>query len=178
MQMGGVSVTINGIAAPLYYVSSGQLNVQIPFETPAGTVVLKVNNNGLSASTSFTVAAAAPGIFTDANGAPVPSTTGSRSKSQLLTLYITGYGAVTPAVPTGAGPAASTPVASLPKPQQNVTVTVGGVAASSSAVVPWGYVGVMQINYQVPATAPLGAQPVVVTVGGIASTPATLTVTP
>jgi uncharacterized protein (TIGR03437 family) len=178
MQMGGVSVTINGIAAPLYYVSSGQLNVQIPNETPAGSVVLKVNNNGLSASTTFTVAAAAPGIFTDANGAPVPSTTGSRSKSQLLTLYITGYGAVTPAVPTGAGPAASTPIASLPKPQQNVTVTVGGVAASSSAVVPWGYVGVMQINYQVPATAPLGAQPVVVTVGGIASAPATLTVTP
>jgi uncharacterized protein (TIGR03437 family) len=178
LQMGGVSVTINGVTAPLYYVSSGQLNVQIPYETPATSVVLKVNNNGLSASTSFIVAAAAPGIFTDANGAPVPSTTGSRSKGQMLTLYITGYGAVTPALPSGAGPAAGTPVASLPQPLQKVTVTVGNVAASFSAVVPWGYVGVMQINYQVPATAPLGAQPVVVTVGGIASAPATLTVTP
>jgi uncharacterized protein (TIGR03437 family) len=178
MQMGGVSVTINGIAAPLYYISPGQLNVQLPYETPATSVVLKVNNNGLSASTSFTVAAAAPGIFTDASGAPVPSTSGSRSKSQILTLYITGYGAVTPTLSSGAGPAAGTPLANLPQPQQKVAVTVGGVAASFSAVVPWGYVGVMQINYQLPATTPLGAQPVVVSVGGIVSAPATLTVTP
>ena len=177
VQIAGVSVTVNGIAAPLYYVSPGQLNVQIPYETAANaTAVLKVNNNGHSVSVSFVVAAAAPGIFTDANGAPVPSTSGSRSQHPTLLLYLTGYGAVTPALATGTGPAAGS--ANLPQPQQKVTVTVGGVAASFLAGVPVGYVGVMQINYQLPANAPLGPQPLVVTVGGIASAPATLLVTP
>jgi len=35
----------------------------------------------------------------------------------------------------------------------------------------------LQVNYTIPADAPMGAQPVAVSVGGIASVPATLTVT-
>ncbi|PWT99958.1 MAG: hypothetical protein C5B51_26120 [Terriglobia bacterium] len=177
LQIAGVSVTINGMPAPLYYISQGQLNVQIPYETAAGPATLKVNNNGLSASTAFTVAAAAPGIFTDAKGAPVPST--SAGRNQLATLYITGFGPVTPPLATGVGPAVGTPVGQLPQPQQKVAMTIGGVSVQNLATaVPWGYVGVLQINYQVPAGAPLGAQPVIVSVGGISSAPATLTVTP
>ena len=45
-----------------------------------------------------------------------------------------------------------------------------------TGVIP-GSVGVTQINYVVPANAPLGTQPVVVTIGGVASPPANLTVT-
>jgi uncharacterized protein (TIGR03437 family) len=178
LQMLGVSVTINGVPAPLYYVSPGELNVQIPYETPVNTsVVLAVNNNGRTTAGSFTAAAAAPGIFTDPNNAPVPYV--SAARGQAITLYLTGFGAVTPAISTGAGPKAGTPLASLPHPQQKIAVTVGGVPAPSvSGVIPWGYVGVMQVTYQVPGTAPLGAQAVVVTIGGVSSAPATLTVTP
>jgi uncharacterized protein (TIGR03437 family) len=43
--------------------------------------------------------------------------------------------------------------------------------------IPSGLVGVTQINYEVPADAPLGPQPVVVTVGGVASQTIQLTVT-
>ena len=177
MQIAGVTVTINGVVAPLFYVSSGQLNVQVPYETPVKTsVVLKVTNNGQSASTTFVVVAAAPGIFVSAQGAPVPYT--AAAQGQVITLYLTGAGAVLPAVADGAAPAAGTPVASLPMPQQAVTVSVGGVNAPVQFVgIPVGLVGVLQINYQVPASAPLGAQPVVVTIGGIASNTATLTVT-
>ena len=42
---------------------------------------------------------------------------------------------------------------------------------------PSGFVGVTQINFQVPANAPLGKQDVVVTVGGVASNAVSVTVT-
>ena len=177
-QQNGVSATVNGVNAPLYYVSPSQLNIQIPYETAVNAnAVLIVTNNGQTTTASFRVAAAAPGIFVNAAGAPVPNTSGAHG--QTVSLYITGDGAVTPALATGTAPAPGTPVGSLPKPQQTVSVTVGGVAAPIDFIgIPVGLVGVTQINYTVPAQAPTGAQPVVVTVGGVASQAATLTVTP
>jgi len=174
--MASVSAAVNGVAAPLYYISPGQLNIQIPCETALNaTAQLTVRNNGQSATTTFRVVAAAPGIFVDSSGAPVPDT--SAARGSLATLFITGEGALVPALATGATPSSSTPVGSLPKPSETVTLTVGGVTAPIEFIgVPWGLVGVTQINYQVPSTAPAGAQPVVVTVGGVASPAATLTV--
>lgn len=174
--MATVAATVNGVAAPLYYISPGQLNIQLPFEiTPNSTAVLNINNNGQTTSQSFTVAAAAPGILSGQNGAPVPNA--SAAPGQIITLYITGAGALSPQVATGAAPAAGTPVSQLPQPTQSVSVTIGGVQAPIEFVgVPSGLVGVVQINYQVPSGIASGAQPVVVTVGGVASPPATLTI--
>jgi uncharacterized protein (TIGR03437 family) len=173
----GVAVLVNGIAAPLYYVAPGQLNVQIPYEATANsTSVLSVNNNGQVTTQSFQVAAAAPGIFTDSAGALVPTATAA--VGQEIAFYITGAGAVLPAIPDGAAPAASTGLANLPMPVQPTTVTIGGTAATIDfRGIPWGLVGVMQINVQVPNGISTGAQPVVVTVGGVASAPATITIT-
>lgn len=175
--MASVSATVNGVAAPLYYISPGQLNIQLPFETaPNSTAVLYVNNNGQTTSQSFAVAAAAPGIFTDQNGAPIPSA--SAARGQIITLYLTGAGALAPPVATGAAVPAGTAAADLPQPAQSVSLTVGGVPATIEFVgAPTGTVGVIQINYQVPGGIAPGAEPVVVTVGGIASAPATLNVT-
>jgi uncharacterized protein (TIGR03437 family) len=177
VQVSGVSVTIGTVNAPLYYVSPGQFNVQIPYETPVNRPsVLTVNNNGRTATTTLTVASAAPGVFTGANGAVVPVATVARGG--VVTLYLTGAGAVAPAIATGAAPAAGTSVAQLPAPVQLTAVSIGGVAATIDfAGIPTALVGVMQINLHVPANAPLGAQPLVVTVGGIASAPANITVT-
>jgi uncharacterized protein (TIGR03437 family) len=178
VQLGGVSVMINGVPAPLWYVSSAQLNIQIPYETPINTsVTLTVTNNSQSASTSFIAAAAAPGIFIDTQGDPVPFSSGA--PGQTLTMYVTGVGAVSPGVIDGAAPAAGTPLNLLPQPAQETSVTIGGVNAPIEFIgIPWGLVGVLQINYQVPAGAPIGPQPVVFTVGNLASNVATLTVTP
>ncbi len=175
--MATVAVTVNGVAAPLYYVSSGQLNVQLPYETATNTTAfLNINNNGQTTSQTFNVAPTAPGIFTDQNGAPVPNTSAARGEE--IILYITGAGALTPQVATGDAPAAGTAVSSLPAPTQNVSVTVGGAQAKVDFVgVTPGLVGVVQINYEVPAGIPTGAQQVVVTVGSASSPPATLTVT-
>ncbi len=173
----GVAALINGVAAPLYYVSPGQLNIQVPYETPAGgAAVLSINNNGQLASQSFLVAAAAPGIFTDQNGLVVP--TGSAARGEEIAIYLTGAGAVSPEVSTGAAPSLSAAIADLPKPAQTTTVTVGGVQATLDFVgIPSGLVGVTQINLVVPNGITLGTQPLVVTVGGVSSATAKLSIT-
>jgi uncharacterized protein (TIGR03437 family) len=160
--LAGVSAAINGVAAPLYYVSANQLNIEIPYEIGAGPAVLRIDNNGQSASTTFAVSSAAPGIFTNAAAAPVPHTTAARG--QVVTLYLTGAGAVTGG--------------SLPRPAQTTAVTVGGLPAPIQFIgIPAGLAGVVQINYQVPGGIGLGMQPVVVTVGGVSSAAAQLNVT-
>jgi len=173
----GVAVLVNGIAAPLYYVSPTQLNVQIPYETTAGTsATLSINNNGNVTTQSFPVASVAPGIFTTSTGALVP--TASAASGQEVAFYITGTGIVFPAIADGAAPSSSTPLSELPKPYEPTRVTIGGVQAVIDFIgIPEGLVGVTQINVQVPSGIPAGGQPVVVTVGGVASAPATITIT-
>jgi uncharacterized protein (TIGR03437 family) len=147
--LAGVTASVNGIAAPLYYVSPGQINLQIPDSIAPGAAVVTINNNGQTASASMTVAVAAPGIF----AAAMPS---SAKRGDVLTLYLTGAG----------------------ENLQSLTVTVGGIPASLSyAGIPPGLVGVVQVNYQVPAQAAQGAQPVVVTVSGVASPAVNLNIT-
>ena len=177
ISLAGVDVSVNGVAAPLYYVSPGQLNVQVPYEASVnGTATLQINNNGQATSQTFVVAAAAPGIFTDQTGAIVPD--GTAIRGQTTTLYMTGTGSMTPPIPTGASPAAGTPIANLPQPEQTTTLTIGGVPAAIDFIgVPAGLVGVTQINFQVPNGVGIGAQSVVVTVGGLSSAPAKLSVT-
>jgi uncharacterized protein (TIGR03437 family) len=170
-------VLVNGIAAPLYYVSQTQLNVQIPYETtPGTTAILSVNNNGQVTTQSFQVAGVAPGIFTTPTGALVP--TPSAALGQEIAFFITGTGAVSPAIATGAAPSASTPLADLPQPQQKTVVTIGGATATIDFIgIPAGLVGVTQINVQIPNGIGAGPQPVVVTVGGVPSAAATVTIT-
>jgi len=169
--------TSSGIVpAPLYYVSPGQVNIQIPYEAPSGQVTLTVGNPYQNASYTLNIASAAPGIFLSNGFVSAPFS--SASRNQATTLFITGEGKVQPALATGTSPASGTPLTRLPQPQLPVTVTVAGEQANIMFKgIPSGLVGVTQINYQVPADAPLGVQKVVVTVGGVASPPANLTIT-
>ena len=176
LQLLGVSVTVNTIPAPLYYVSPGQINIQVPYEVAPGVATIIVTNNGQQSSTSMNISAAAPGIFTDANGSLVPAN--SAARGQVISLYLTGAGAVSPAVATGAAPAAGTPVANLPVPLQSAEVTVGGIHADIQFIgIPIGLAGITQINFQIPPGTPAGLEPVVVKIGGVASRSATLLVT-
>jgi uncharacterized protein (TIGR03437 family) len=102
----------------------------------------------------------------------------SAGRGQITTLFITGDGQVSPALATGTTPASGTPLSRLPKSLLPVTLTVAGQNATIDFIgIPSGLVGVTQINYTVPANAPVGVQQVVVTVGTVASPPANLTVT-
>jgi uncharacterized protein (TIGR03437 family) len=174
--MGGFSATVNGVSAPVYYVSPTFVTIQIPYEAPSGTpVTLTVNRDGQVASQAFNVTAAAPGIFVS-NGSPIPNA--SAAPGQTVSLYMNGIGALSPAISTGGAPATATALANLPKPLQTTTVSVGSLPARIDFIgEPWGLAGVTLINYQIPPSAPLGPQQVIVTTGGIASAPATVTVT-
>ena len=176
LNMLGVTVTVNGVAAPLYYVSPTQINVQIPYETGLGTAVLGVNNNGKVTSFQFPVSMAAPGTWAAGDGSLIPSATGQPGET--LVAFITGAGENTPLIVTGAEPYSGTALALLPQPILPVTVTVGGLPASLAFVgSPIETAGITQINFTIPAAVPAGPQPVVVNVGGVASLPVTLNVT-
>jgi uncharacterized protein (TIGR03437 family) len=173
LTLDGVSATVNGLAAPLWFVSPGQINLQIPYETALGGALVVVNNNGQVSSYAIQVTATAPGIFNN-SGAITPVAAANRGSS--VSLYLTGDGELTPMLDTGAPPPANTPVAQLPKPRATVKVTVGGVPADVTFIGnPW-LVGITQVNFNVPANTPTGAQPVVVTAGGVSSVAQTLTV--
>ncbi|MCC6364859.1 MAG: S8 family serine peptidase [Bryobacterales bacterium] len=175
--LAGFEATVNGVAAPLYYVSPGQVNVQIPYETQPGQATLVIGNPYENVSTTFTVVAAAPGIFLFPDGSVNPSRSGSRG--QIVTMFITGEGQVRPSLATGETPSPLTSLSRLPRPVLPVTVTVGGVAAAFQFVgIPPGLVGVTQINFVVPLTAPLGRQQVVAQVGNVSSPPANFMVNP
>ncbi len=177
LSLAGVSVTVNGVTAPLFSVSPGQINLQIPYETSPGLAVVAMNNNGRIAWQEVPVAIAAPGIFANQNRFLVPVSTASAGDT--LALYMTGEGDVTPTLATGDGPLPGTAIGLLPRPRLPVSVTVGGAQATVvfRGQVP-GSAGVGQVNFIVPAGASPGVQPVVVTVGGYSSQPVNISVSP
>jgi uncharacterized protein (TIGR03437 family) len=169
---GGVSATVNGIAAPLLYVSSNQVQLQVPYEVGAGPAVLGINNNGQIAGFPIQIAPAAPAVFADANGGLSPNATVKAGSA--TSLYVTGAGEVSPMLPTGWSPTSSS---DIPQPVLPLSVTVGGVPAFLEYVGnSRGLVGTIQVNFKVPASVPAGPQPVVVTVNGVSSRPVTVTV--
>ena len=185
LTIAGVSATVNGFSAPLYYVSPGQINLQVPYEAGAGLAVLAIDNNGQIASIPFTVAPSAPGVlaaaYDNSTGAPVAAA--QAGGSEVLLLFVTGEGDVTPTLGTGATPSSTiTNTAILPHSRLPLSLTVGGVAVTSPndllfAGIPSGLAGATQIDFHVPAGVPPGSQSVVVTVGGVSAPPVVLNVT-
>lgn len=165
----------NGISAPLYYVSPGQIDLQVPCETGAGTAVLAINNNGQIATFSFPVAATAPGLFRSAVDNSMGQVVSSAQPGQVLLLFLTGEGDVTPTLATGATPAVNFDPTKYPQPRLPVSVTVGGVPAQVLfSGIPSGLVAETQIDFIVPSNALLGPQQVIVSVGNVSSPPIAL----
>jgi uncharacterized protein (TIGR03437 family) len=74
-------------------------------------------------------------------------------------------------------PPSGTAMSDLPNPSQPVTVTVGGVQATTTFVgITHGLVGETEVSFTIPAGLAAGPQAVVVTVGNVASPPANLNV--
>jgi uncharacterized protein (TIGR03437 family) len=175
--IGGVSATVNGVPAPIYYVLNSQIVIQVPYETPSGTALLAVNENGRVATYFFDVYPSIPGIFVDSNNQLVPTGTAKRGSS--LAFFISGEGDVTGGLATGSAPSTSIPVSQLPAPRGQFSMTVGGVSVTPLFVgIPYGLVGVTQVNFTVPANAPTGLQNVIVNVGGYKSVAAKINITP
>lgn len=183
--LGGVSVTVGGIAAPLFAVANlngtEQINVQIPWEIAGQSSVPVVVNNGLiSALVNVPVLQTQPGVFL-VNGtaaalhgvglAPITAASPA-AKGEIVVLYATGLGAVSPPVLSGA-PAPFSPLSYT----ATASVTVGGMPATVqfSGLTP-GLVALDQLNVQLPTNLPSGNADVVVTVNGVAGKAAPLPV--
>jgi uncharacterized protein (TIGR03437 family) len=167
----GVTAAVNGIAAPIVYVSPTQVNIQIPYEAGAGPAVLGINDNGQIAGFQFPISASAPGIFADASGNLSPTPTVAQGGT--TSLLMVGAGEVTNLIRTGYAPTS----AGTYKPLLPVSVTVGGAPAfiQSISLAPNQF-GVTQVRFTLPISVAPGVQPVVVTVGGVASPPVNVTV--
>jgi uncharacterized protein (TIGR03437 family) len=132
-----------------------------------------VKSDGQSASVTFTVQAAAPGIFVDyQDGNVLP--TESTPAGSTIAIYLTGTGQVTPAEATGILPASGT----TPLPTLPVALTMGGIVVTPVYIgIPSWSAGVLQINFTVPAALAAGSQQIIVKIGGVSSKAALLTVT-
>lgn len=169
------SVTACGKSLPLYSVFPNQINAQIPLECTAGTVTATVNAGGQTSTQTFTVAPAAPGIFTvnasgsgdgvitHANGTLV-SSTNPAAAGETVVIYATGLGPTSPAFATGAA-ANLANNATMP-----ITVTIGGQSATVMyAGLTQGLVALYQVNAVVPVGL-TGSQQVVITAAGANNT--------
>jgi uncharacterized protein (TIGR03437 family) len=176
LSMQTVSVTVNGVAAPLLDTLTNQLNIQIPYETTAGLGVLGVNNNGQIASYPILIAPAAPGqwpYFLTGSG----KLTTTAKLNDILVTFITGEGETTPALANGTPPVSGTATSKLPTPKLPLSVTVGGVPAQVLfGGIPTGVAGVTQVNFKIPQSVPAGLQNVVVSVGGVPSNPVAIVI--
>ena len=181
----GVRVTVDGIDAPLFYASPTQVNFQIPFEVTSSTATLTLtrSDDGAKQSVQLPMKPAHPGIYTasgDGKGAPIAvhASTGlvtaasPASRGEWLVLYANGLGPVNPSVASGAAPSG------ISVTVNPVSVSVGGIDAEVyyAGLAP-GYVGLYQINFRVPPTAPAGAAiPLTLTVAGGQSNNAMLSI--
>ncbi len=186
--LGGSQVLVDGIAAPLIYVSPVQINFQVPFEAPMsgdGTVAV-ISNGTSSAAQTVSLAEYAPGIFTyapDASSvAPVivhadntlVTPASPAVANEVLIIYTTGIGHFDHPPATGS-PASSSPLA---KAMELPTVTLGGIPAQVQfAGLTPGFVGLVQINVQLPASLPaVHSLPLVVAYGSASSQTVNLSV--
>ncbi len=187
LNLNGATVQFDGVSAPILYSSASQVNLQVPWEVrgKASTSVTVTANSVTSAPQAISVGAADPGIFS--LGAPqggqgaivspagiVVDANSPAHAGDYVEIYCTGLGAVSNTPETGAVASAS-PSSNL---IGNPTVTIGGVpAAVSFAGLAPGYIGLYQVNVQVPQGVAAGdAVPVMLSAGAIASNTVTISV--
>ncbi len=164
-------VLFDGIAAPLLYLSPGQINAIVPYEAAgrSSTQVAVVADGRHSNAFPIPVVAAAPGIFVNSQGA-VLNQDGSRNSpsnpahpGDIVILFATGEGQTNPPGVTGN----LVQGAVLPAPVLPVVLQIGTQTAqlAYAGEMPQG-AGVLQINAVVPTTAATGDRvPVTLTVG-------------
>lgn len=206
VELGGTSVTVGGLQAPLFAVWPQQIVLQVPWEVlvPPGfgsvaPVQGTVKRGSLTATFEVGVTSASPSLLTiggDETGqalaliagtsdfaAPVGMTPTSRpaKDDEILVVYATGLGAVSPLINSGAN--SCDPESSCAPDYSNVTlrrlignleVLAGGQTISPDDVLYAGldptYVGLYQIHFRVGSQIPSGdQQPLTVQVDGVPS---------
>ncbi len=163
----GVQLLLNGTPAPLVYVSNRQINFLAPQNLPqSGEVEIKVVTPlGTSAAKRLTLQPLLPGIFYNPPtgfGAILISGTANTTferpaeRGDYLEIYATGLGPIRSSTTVGPQLTVATP---------NVFLAGQPVAVQYSGLAP-GFLGLYQVNVQVPASAPSGDLPLYFVIGG------------
>jgi uncharacterized protein (TIGR03437 family) len=174
-QLGGTTISSGATALPLLAVSEGQVNAYVP-PSLSGLVNVTIKNSLGQHTTTLLVAPAAPTLFTLDNSGSGPASalhaasgtvvgaTNLAIGGEYVSLYATGLGLTN---------SSGTLDVAILTPQ----VTVGGVtAAVSFAGRAPGFVGLDQINMQIPTGVTGASIPVVVSSGGRTSNTVTLAI--
>lgn len=155
----------------IFYQSPTQWNIQIPYELTPGNYLLHIGNY---TQVAFSVAAVAPYVFNwganhgsilnadnSLNTPDTPAAAGS-----FMQVYLTGQGAVSPPVNSRMA-APATPLSYV---VANTTATIDGASAQVSfAGLAPGFVGLCQVNIDIPTGLPAGQHKLVITIGGMSS---------
>lgn len=178
------TVTVNGTAVPLFYVSPGQIDAQMPWEIPAGTVASVVVKNGTSMSNAAAVyvpATGTPGIsiystnravVTNADGS-VNSPTSAASVGDEVVAWFTGGGPVQASGPLVTGAPAPDGLSSI---TGSSAVTVGTLPAKVDYIgLTPGSIGLYQVNFEIPQIAK-GTYPLQINIAGQLSNKPVITV--
>lgn len=185
---------VGSTQAPLYFLSSGQVNIQIPFQatgTEQMPIVLSVNN-ALTLPQMLDIVPATPGVLSKDDGPNTASpqngahiiaqhsdyslvTSSNPAKpGEYLIMYLVGMGATNPPVASGAASPGPPNLANVVE-QPTVTVDSQPSTLLFAGLSP-GYVGLYQINFQVPSSAKSGDLEVDVVQNGVAANPTLLPV--
>ncbi len=150
-QLNGVSVTIGGVSASMYFVSAGQLNLLLPASLVPGRTMFRVLHAGVeSAPFEVDIAAGALGIFSLDGTGSGPGAITIAGKSLLAQNSLTlgraaRVGELVQIFGTGF------------RRDAGGSVTIGGVAAVIESVTDFaGVVGVQLISVRIPIGAPAG----------------------
>jgi uncharacterized protein (TIGR03437 family) len=158
--LGNVQVTINGLPAPIYYVTPGQLSAIVPYGVTGSVAKVQVfNANVPSNAVTARLSATAPGVLTqlqngqgygDAlhlNGTLVNAGNPAQI-GETVSVYLTGLGAVSPTIADGA----AGPTSSLANAVATITAYIGGVQATVGyAGLAPQLAGLYQVNLTIPA---------------------------
>ena len=180
--LGESCLTVNGIAVPMLFVSSQQINGQLPANVNGNATMTLRTPGGISDNFYFSILPVAPSIFRSGIAGPETglATIFRNDNGQLITptnpihpndiiiIYATGMGRTSPFVDSGLAASADP----LSNTLVSAVVTLGGVPLNVlyAGLVP-GEVGVYQINASVPAGVPQGLDiPLVVAQAGSSTT--------
>lgn len=164
--LGGISVTVQGRPAPLYFVSTNQISALVPFATSGTSADVIVRQGNVESNrVTVPVSRTSPGIYSiQQNGIgpgailksdfSVVSSTNPARRGDTVLIFLTGLGAVNPPLADGA----AAPTSTLSRVTDTVNVYVGGQRAilSFAGAAP-GFAGLYQLNVIIPSTAPIGS---------------------
>ena len=162
MNLADASVTINGIPVPLFFVSPGQINAQVPFDAVPGNGMAEVTSSTGSTWIPLTIAAAGPGIFTsnqqgtgegailDAQNFRKITADDPATPSEWIQIYCTGLGAVVGAITAGDATPDPPPLLPITAAKPEVRIDGQTLAADWAGLAP-GWVGLYAVNVQLPS---------------------------